>query len=191
MNVGMPVTFILLRELIGRDTAGNLGPLTRSLTLERIASALIQAPVSRSEVVKAFPEVWTILHGQSHESGDSGAIGGHCGFHLWQILSNKLPRSAHGTERAEQVLLAGGCFDQAQLVNSEVIMEDQVRSALVQVGIDLLKVRSFLGFAEAVNVPGHVHGPCFSGSVVGYNFHVRSLNPVGVGAPIIGVFLFL
>ena len=147
VDVRVPVALVLFCELIGRDAAGDLGPLSVGTTLEGIPAALIQAPVSSSKVVEAFAKVRTVLDGESDHSGDSGAVLVNDLLNLREILGHELARAAHGAERAKEVLLASVSLDEAQLVNGEIFVEDQVRGALVEVGVNLLDVGAVLRIA--------------------------------------------
>jgi len=188
VDVRVPVTFVLLGELVGRDPAGHLAPFSNGLALEMIPTTLVKASVSPSEVVKAFQEVRTIPDGQSNQSGNPGAVLADDLFHLRQVLGHELARAAHGAERTEQMLLAGMSLDEAQLVNGEVFVKDQVRSTLAKVGVNAFNVWALLRITQSMDILRHVRRPCLTAGVVGYNVHSKSPNPVEVAASMIGVF---
>ena len=109
-----------------------------------------------SEVVESFKEVGTILDREGDQSRDSGGVFRDHLADLGKVLGNELARSAHGAERAEEVLLAGVSFDEAQLVNGDVFVEDEIGSTLIQVAVNLFNVGAFLRISQGINVPCHI-----------------------------------
>jgi hypothetical protein len=122
----VPVPLILFGELIGRNAACNLRPFRMKLTLESVSPTLIKASVSVSKVVEPLLKVRPVLNRESDESGDSGAVLVDNLLNFGKVLCNKLSRPARCTKRAQQVLLTGMGFDESKIVNSVIIVKDQV-----------------------------------------------------------------
>jgi hypothetical protein len=87
------------------------------------------------------------------------------------------------------MLFAGMSFNEAYFFDGQIFVKHKVRGAVLEVGEDFFNIGTFFGITLSINILRHVHGPCFTGAVISYNLHVESLNPVGVSAPMIGVFL--
>jgi hypothetical protein len=185
----VPIALILFGELVRSDSAGDFGPLAVGSALNMISPTLIKASVSPPEMRIAFLKVRPVLNRESDESGDSGAVLVEDLLNLRKILCNELPRPAHSAKWAKEMLLTGVSFNEAGFFDRKIFVKHKVRGAVLEVGENLFDIGAFFGITLSINILRHVHGPCFTGAVIVYNVHVSSFNPVGVGAPMIGVFL--
>jgi hypothetical protein len=96
------------------------------LTLESVSPTLIKASVSVSKVVEPLLQVRTVLYSESHHNGNPRPVLVDNLLNFGKVLCNKLSRPAHCTKRAQQVLLTGMGFDESKIVNSVIIVKDQV-----------------------------------------------------------------
>jgi len=89
------------------------------------------------------------------------------------------------------MLFAGMRLNEALFFDGEIIIENEIGSALPKLAIGALDVWTVLRFPQGTDITGHIVRPCLTVAVIGYNVQRNVLIPVEVGASVTRDFSFL
>ncbi len=142
MGVWVPA-LALVGDLVGAHSALYSGPFRPAFALVGVSTFLRQGLHGLADMGKSFPQVVTVHHGQRHQHRDQVRVFLHGLLNLRQVLLDHLRAAADGTERAQEMLLAGDRTHEAGLLNRVVIVKDQLTGTVADIVVKLLELRSF------------------------------------------------